>query len=119
MLSIQLNNLSFFAFHGLYEEEKLNGNDFIVNAVIYYQPEKLINQISDTIDYVSVYELIERRMQIATPLLETIVMELTLQIFDKFTLAESVAIELTKLKPPIHNFKGTVSVKYELKRSQL
>ena len=118
MLSIQLNNLSFFAYHGLYEEEKISGNDFIVNAIIYFYPKKKIDTISETIDYVSIYELIERRMQIATPLLETIVMDLATLILDKFTLAESVFIELTKQKPPIHNFNGTVSVKFELKRKE-
>ena len=117
MLSIQLNSLSFFAYHGLYEEEKVNGNDFIVNAIIDFNPKKKIDTISETIDYVAIYELIEKRMQIATPLLETIVMDLATLILDKFTLAETVYIELTKQKPPIHNFKGNVSVKYELKRN--
>ena len=118
MLSIQLNNLSFFAYHGLYEEERINGNDFIVNAIIKFYPTKKIDIITETIDYVSIYELIERRMQIATPLLETIVMELGEAILEKFPLVDSVIIDLTKQKPPIHNFNGTVGVKFELKRNQ-
>ena len=119
MFSIQLNNLSFFAHHGLYEEEKINGNDFVVNAVISYHPTKKVTELSDTIDYASVYELIYKRMQIATPLLETIVMELATKILEEFPLAASVAIELTKKHPPIHNFNGSVSVKYELNRNQI
>ena len=116
MLSIQLNNLTFFAFHGLYEEEKLNGNDYVMNVVISYLPSKKITDLSHTIDYSSVYEVIYKRMQIATPLLETIVMELATEILDKFTLAQIVKIELIKTKPPIQEFNGTVSVMYELKR---
>jgi len=119
VLSIQLNNLNFFAHHGLYEEEKIHGNDFEVNAVISYRPAKKVTDLSDTIDYASVYEVIYKRMQIATPLLETIVMELANEILAKFTLADSIAIELTKKRPPIHNFNGTVSVKYELNRNQI
>ena len=117
MLSIQLNNLSFFAYHGLYDEEKISGNDFVVNVLIHFHPQHKVDSIDQTIDYVSVYELIEKRMQIATPLLETIVMDLSSLILERFVIAEFVSIELTKQKPPIHNFKGTVSVKYELKRN--
>ena len=117
MLYIKLNNLSFFAFHGLYEEEKINGNDFLMNVVIGFTPSGTVTQICDTIDYSCVYEIIYKRMQIASPLLETIVVELANEILDKFILAETVKIELIKTNPPIHEFNGTVSVMYEQKRN--
>ncbi|MFP5041679.1 dihydroneopterin aldolase [Parasediminibacterium sp. JCM 36343] len=116
MLSIHLNNLTFFAYHGLYEEEKVLGNIFIVNATVSYHPSHQILDITDTIDYVSIYELIKQRMEMATPLLETVVMEMAQAILKNFPLAEEVSIELTKQKPPIPNFEGSVGVSFKLKR---
>ena len=118
MLSIYLNNLSFFAYHGLYEEERINGNEFVINAVVKFLPTKKVTELSETIDYSSVYALIHKRMQVATPLLETIVMELAEEILDKFTLAKYVSIDMTKMHPPIYDFNGSVGVKFEMNRNQ-
>ena len=40
MLTIQLNNLIFHAYHGLYEEEKIIGNDFEVNLEVKFHEQK-------------------------------------------------------------------------------
>jgi len=116
MLSIHLNNVSFFAYHGLYENERVNGNTFIINATVSYHPLGKIDSIEDTIDYSSIYEMIHQRMLIATPLLETIVMDIAHKILTVYPLAEEVYISLTKEKPPIANFEGSVGVSYNLKR---
>ena len=117
MLSINLNNLSFYSYHGLYEHERINGNSFIVNATIKYIPVSLIIDIFHTIDYVCIYELIKQRMDIATPLLETIVMEMANEILTKYQQVVEVEISLTKEKPPIADFEGSVGVSYLSKRN--
>jgi len=116
MLSIHLNNLSFFSYHGLYDHERVEGNFFTVNATIHYHPAGMVDSIEQTVDYVSIYELIKQRMAVATPLLETIVMELTENILAQYSLVEEVCISLTKVKPPIANFEGSVGVSYSIKR---
>ena len=116
MLSIHLHQLQFRAYHGLHEEEKIKGNDFEVDAVIYYRPRKIIQSIDDTINYEEVYELIEARMQIATPLLETVAMEIAHEILNKYLLAEKVKISIKKINPPIKNIRGSVGVSFELRR---
>jgi 7,8-dihydroneopterin aldolase/epimerase/oxygenase len=116
MLSIQLHQLQFRAYHGLHEEEKINGNDFEVDAVIHYHPQKIIQSIDETINYEEVYKLIETRMQKATPLLETIAMEIAHEILNKFLLAEEIKISIKKINPPIKNLKGSVGVSFEFKR---
>lgn len=118
MLSIHLKNISFFSYHGLYEFERVDGNTFIVNATINYQPSGRIEDIKQTIDYASVYQLINSRMAVPTPLLETIVMDVANDILSTYPLAEEVYISLTKEKPPIANFEGSVGVSYSLKRQE-
>ena len=117
MLSINLNNLSFFGYHGLYEEERVNGNTFIVNATVKFTPQETITTIAQTIDYSSVYELIKQRMSIPTFLLETIVMEIAEAVLKDFSMAEEIHITLTKENPPIADFRGSVGVSYSLKRN--
>lgn len=119
MLSIHLHQLKFTAHHGLHEEEKINGNSFEVDAVIYYHPQKIIHSINQTINYEEVYKLIEERMQIATPLLETVAMEIAQKILQQFLLAEEIKIAIKKLHPPIKNMNGSVGVSFELKRKEI
>ncbi len=117
MLTIHLHNVHFFAYHGLYEQEKLTGNDFELNLHIHYKPASPINSIEQTIDYAAVYQLVYNRMQLATPLLETVVMDIAVEILAQFSLAEEVYVHLIKVAPPIPNFQGAVGVSFQEKRN--
>lgn len=117
MLSIQLHNIILHAYHGLYAEEKVLGNDFELNITVSYVPKKLpVQHISDTIDYVAVYELAKKRMALPTPLLETVVTEMGEEILAQFSLAEEVSISIRKIHPPIPQMQGSVGVSVTLKR---
>ncbi|MFL9484145.1 dihydroneopterin aldolase [Chitinophagaceae bacterium LWZ2-11] len=117
LLTIHLNHVKFFAYHGLYETEKITGNEFELNAIIHYHPQvAVIKHIHETINYAEVYELIKHRMEDATPLLETVVMEIAKEILARFEQAEHVFVSLAKLKPPIDNFEGSVAVSVETGR---
>ena len=118
MLTIHLNNVKFFAYHGLYEHEKINGNDFEVNLIVHYFPQQsFITQIEDTVDYVQLFQLVSSRMAIATPLLETLVMEMANLVLKQFEMVQHVFISVAKLKPPIPDYKGSVTVSYEMSRN--
>ena len=116
MLKIELHNLWFHAHHGLYEEEKLLGGDFTLDAEICYQPKAVPHHISETIDYAAVYYLIKSHMQQPEPLLETLAMNITKDILEKFSLAEEVSICIKKMNPPMAGFTGNVSVTHVAKK---
>ncbi len=117
MLTIHLNNLLFHAFHGLYEEEQILGNNFEVNITIHQLsvPQK-INSINDTIDYSKVYEMVKMQMAVPTPLLETVAQNICTTIIDQFSLADWIKCSITKINPPIIQFQGTVGISFEMKR---
>lgn len=118
MLSIYLHNVIFFAYHGLYEEEKTKGGEFEVNLTVQYRPHaSTIVALDDTINYVSLFNLVKARMSRPTELLETIAMDICHEIMGKFTLAEAVYFSIKKLRPPIHDFTGSVGVSFEVKRN--
>lgn len=119
MLSIYLKNLQFRSHHGIYEQEKILGNIFIVNLKVKYQPTSLpIKNIEQTINYEDLFSLLEKRMLVATELLETLVTEIAEEIFYIYKNIEEVYISITKQNPPIVSFTGNVAVSFETKRSK-
>jgi dihydroneopterin aldolase len=118
MLTIKLNDLRFYGYHGVYEEENNTGGDFDVNLIVCFEPVKVpVKHMDETIDYVQLYELVKQRMGKPTKLIETLAMEIALQIFDAFPMACEVEVGVIKLNPPIPFFRGNVSATYSLKRS--
>ena len=112
MLTIQLHNLTFHAYHGLYEEEKIIGNDFEVNVDVSFDEPKKITAINETIDYVSIHGIIKKIMDNPTPLLETVVQEMVEQIKLFNVRVVSVTVNIKKLNPAIAKFYGTVGISY-------
>ncbi len=113
MLTIHLHKLLFHSFHGVYEEEQLLGNDFEVNADIELETSEQLTKLRQTVNYVTVYEVIKQRMQQPTPLLETVAQELAQLIHKIDDRIKSVSITIKKLSPPIENFQGEVGVSYK------
>ena len=110
-MTIQLNDVQFYGYHGLYKEEQELGNTFIVNLSINFIPlVSKITAINETIDYVQVYELVKTRMQTPTPLLETIAEDIATSIFEQFLIAQKVDIQITKTKVYIPTLNGNISV---------
>ena len=113
MLTIQLRNLHFFAYHGLFEQEKMTGNNFELDVDIQVNVPDRITSLKHTLDYVIVYEMIEKRMEQPTALLETVAQELAEKIHLLDNRVKYVEITIRKLAPPIKNFKGYVGISYK------
>jgi dihydroneopterin aldolase len=117
-MRISLNKLLFVGYHGLYPEEKKLGNNYSVEIDIDFTPKQgVIDQLDQTIDYVHVYAIVKKWMEIPTPLLETLVGKIADDILSSQPLANTVFVKITKLHLPISSFEGNVSVKIEKSRS--
>ncbi len=116
LMTIELKELWFYAFHGLYPEEKKTGNEFEINLSADYLPgETVLTEIDTTIDYTRVYQIVKSEMNKPRPLLETLAMEIAEAIHDMFPQITKVDITITKLHPPIAQFAGNVGVRYQKK----
>ncbi|MEO5892357.1 MAG: dihydroneopterin aldolase [Ferruginibacter sp.] len=113
MLTIHLHNLLFHSFHGFYEEEQVLGNDFEVNADVVVDTPDMVTTLRQTVNYVTIYAAIKQRMELATPLLETVAQEMTHAIHKIDDRIRSVSITIKKSSPPIENFQGLVGVSYK------
>ena len=113
MITIHLDKLHFNAFHGIHDEEKILGNEYLVDCTIdFYEPEEVIIHIDDTVNYVFIYEIIKKRMAIPTNLLETVAMQIGYEIYALCPQVKSISVSLTKLHPPIEAIEGSVGVKW-------
>ncbi len=114
MVFIHLHNLRFFSFHGVHEEEKILGNDYEANISVGFEPStNIIRHLDETLDYTAIFQLVKQRMDIPTPLLETIAMEIAEEIQLKYPQVQKISIAVKKSYPPINNFKGAVGVSFE------
>jgi dihydroneopterin aldolase len=119
MITVQLLSLQFYAYHGVFEEEKKIGADYEVSVSVSHQEKKIpVLHLSETINYVSVYELIKQHMQQPRQLLETVATTFTQDVFARFSEADEVGITIIKKHPPIATFEGSVAVNYTRKRNE-
>lgn len=109
-IEVKLQDIIFFGKHGLYEEEILSGGEFKVDLAVFYVQDGKIQDIGQTIDYVTLYNIIKDHMQKPTALLETICQDILEEIHNRFLKIDEINICITKLHPPIPNFQGKLGV---------
>jgi dihydroneopterin aldolase len=109
---VHLNNLRFFAYHGLFPEERKTGNQFIVNVSVDYPDEKIITGLEATINYADLFNLIKLEMEKPRDLMETLAMEITETIHQSWKYARKIDITITKQQPPITGFSGSAGVTF-------
>ncbi|MCH2310661.1 MAG: dihydroneopterin aldolase [SAR202 cluster bacterium] len=95
---IILNNMKFFAYHGVHPYEKKNGQNFIVDLELYADlsiPSKSDN-LNQTIDYSKVYETVKRIIeQDSKNLLESLCEDISKTLLESFKI-DAVRIKIKK-----------------------
>lgn len=114
MDTINISELKIFAHHGVFDEEKRDGQEFIVNAVLFSDLEKaaLSDDLRSTVNYAEVCETIRDVMKKNTyDLIETAAQDCAYAILRIFSRVCRVDIEVRKPNAPISMDFGYVSVK--------
>ena len=111
MLSVNLFDLAFYSFHGIYEGETRIGNNYQVNLIVSYDERKIkMDSLQSVINYEVLYEIVKKRMAIATPLLEEVAEAIIIKIRHQYSNIKEISISIFKLQPPIENFRGKVGI---------
>jgi 7,8-dihydroneopterin aldolase/epimerase/oxygenase len=98
MWTIQIKNAMFFANHGVYLQETKLGNEFVVNVTVGFEAET-ISIMEQTIDYVTIYHIVETQMKATKKLLEEVVSCISTQIKESFPQIKSLDISIQKKHP--------------------
>ncbi len=110
MPTIQLNDMDFFAFHGLYPEEQKTGNKFRVNLKVEIDDSFVSEDINTTTDYTKLYELVQNEMKEPRKLLESIAQSILSAIETNHKTIKFAEVTISKLNPPIQGTVGSSSV---------
>ena len=98
---VALEGLSFWAFHGYYNEERKKGNDFICDVNVELKSfDSLDDNINDTVDYELIYDIIQDEMAETKKLIETV----ALKIIERIRVLDNVVaakVKIYKMNPPI------------------
>lgn len=117
---IRLNEMVFYGFHGLHDEERKLGQRFIVTAQLFTDPriDDRIRRLEDTIDYTKVYEEIKTVMETNQfLLLEDCANTLATKLLADFPLIQQVTLCIQKPAVPIPGSLRSVEVELSRTRS--
>lgn len=100
--------MEFFAFHGLYPEEKINGNNFLVDVEVEtdFTEAALNDEISGTFDYEQIYAIVETEMKIPSKLLENVAGRILVKLEAHPATAFNIKIAISKMNPPLNGKTG-------------
>jgi dihydroneopterin aldolase len=112
-VKIKLNEMVFYGYHGVQEEERTLGQRFIVSVTLYTNPsiDKGIRRLEDTIDYTKVYDVIKEIMESQQfYLLENCANTIADKLLTDFPLLEKLTICIHKPSVPIQGSLKSVEV---------
>ncbi len=109
---IEIENMEFYSYHGHYREERIIGNRFIVDLRVTTSLGKAseTDDLNDTINYQSAYEIVKEQMLIESNLLEHVAKRILDSLYERFSSLESVTVKISKMNPPLGGQIGRVSV---------
>lgn len=100
---IFLENISFYAYHGVLPQETVVGNEFLVNLKLKVNVEHAAqtDEIENTVSYADVYDVLKEEMIIPSKLLEHVCGRMAKRLFDEFPAIDELNIKLSKRHPPM------------------
>lgn len=111
-----IKNIKKFAYHGVYDTEKINGQEFLINTNIWIKEKKEYKILEDTVNYAECYKIIVEEFEKPRELLE----DLSLSIINKLFLynekIKKVCIKIEKITPPVDGNLDSLGVKICRKR---
>lgn len=100
---IYIKGVRFRAYIGVSEIEREVGNDYVADLRLDYHIGKamLTDDVSDTISYADVYDIVKTVMQQPAKLLEHVAYRIGEALEKAFPQIEAIDLCLTKLNPPM------------------
>jgi len=100
---IYIKNLRLHSFHGVLPQERLTGNDYILNLRVKYPVGSALisDRVEDTLNYATVCDMITVEMTKPSALIENAAYRICKRLFKDMPKIESVDISITKVNPPM------------------
>ena len=99
--TISLNGLKFNSKIGLFEFERENGNNFVINISVDIDKISYDDQIKGTVDYGELFSIIEFEMSKTSKLIETVAHKISSRVHAELKNIKLCKIEIIKKNPPL------------------
>ena len=112
---IRVEDIRCYAYHGCMEEEGVIGTDFSVTVEVKadLSVSAKSDNLSDTIDYVTISSLVQEEMSTRSKLIEHVAQRILDRLMREFTSIEKSKVVVVKHKAPIQGDVQRVSVEME------
>nr|WP_295353505.1 dihydroneopterin aldolase [uncultured Prevotella sp.] len=99
---IFLRQLRFHAFHGVLDQERRVGNDYVINVVAEcdFAHAMQTDELEDTVNYAEIYRVVKEEMAFPSKLLEHVAGRIGERLFNEFPSLQSLDISIMKVNPP-------------------
>ncbi|WP_181151315.1 dihydroneopterin aldolase [Sphingobacterium gobiense] len=98
---VALQKVRFFSPIGYYKEERILGNEFFVDVVVRFPFDNANTEdLSNTINYGELYDLLYEVMKKERTLLESAAEEILSKIQDRYSFVDEARVSVHKTTPP-------------------
>lgn len=113
MGKIYVEGIKIYAYHGCFKEETLIGTNFLIDVELDVDLKNAAesDNLNDTVNYQTVFQVIKKEMEIPSKLLEHVAGRCIKSLFNDFNTVKTVAIKISKLNPPLGGQINAVAVK--------
>jgi len=121
MGKIKLNNMVFYGYHGVMEQEKDLGGKFEVDLEFEFDMSAAVDsdQLQDTISYVEIYQKVKSVITTSKfHLIESLAGKILRAIFETYP-TDRVTIRIRKPNAPLRGVLDNVEVEITRKRSEM
>ena len=100
---IRLKNVRVYAHHGCLDEEEIIGSDYLVQMEVKanLSASSKSDNLQDTVDYVTLNQIVKEEMAIRAKLLETVAERINRRVLAELPMVEWVQVCVAKMNPPI------------------
>lgn len=98
-----IKNIRFHAQHGVMEQERRVGGEFLVTVEVKAKIQKafLTDNVEHTINYATILEIVKKEMSTPSALLEHVAARVADSIMQEFDTVYEVMLEIVKVNPPM------------------
>lgn len=111
MAKVIVQGIKLYGYHGCLDEEGKIGRTFIIDVVLEADLKQaaIDDKLSETINYVTVYEIVKEEMAVRSRLIEHVAQRIYNHLRRKFPQVSKAEVKVTKLDPPINGIVESAS----------
>ncbi len=115
LYTCKLQQIEFYAYHGLHAEEQLTGGKFLVDVSVTAEREESdqMNQLRNLVNYQDLFEMVSAIMKDREDLMETVAKKIIDHVYKKYNNLHLVEVTITKENPAGLFKSGSAVVKLQ------